>query len=66
LDVIWIEFSDPFVGKLQREKFHELYDKNISPSWTSIFGIANPFLCTRGKNQTTIQTVRIFRHLGVS
>jgi hypothetical protein len=39
----------------QREKFHELYDKNISPSWTPIFRIAKPFPCTRGKNQTTIQ-----------
>jgi hypothetical protein len=37
VDVIWIDFVDPIVGKSQRDKFHDFYDKNISPIWTPIF-----------------------------
>ena len=55
MDVIWIEFVDPAVGKMQREKFHELYDNNISPSWTPIFRVAKPLPCARGNTQTTIR-----------
>ena len=29
VDVVWVEFVDPIVGKLQREKFHEFYDKSF-------------------------------------
>jgi hypothetical protein len=54
VDVIWIDFVDPIVGKSQRDKFHHFYEKNISPSWTSIFRIAKPLPWPRGKNQTTI------------
>jgi hypothetical protein len=37
MDVIWIDFVDPVVAKSQRDKFHDFYEKNISPSWTPIF-----------------------------
>ena len=55
MDVIWIEFVDPNVGKMQREKFHELYNDNFSPSWTPIFRVAKPLPCARGNTQTTIR-----------
>jgi len=32
IDVVWIEFLDLDIGKLQRSKFHVLYDKETPPT----------------------------------
>ena len=55
VDVVWVEFVDPIVGKLQREKFHEFYDEKNSPTWTPIFCVVNPLSWSIGRKQTIVR-----------
>ena len=55
VDVVWVEFVDPIVGKLQREKFHEFYDEKISPTWTPIFCVINPLSLSKERKQTNVR-----------
>ena len=54
VDVVWVEFVDPIVGKLQREKFHEFYEEKISPTWTPIFHVVKPLSWSKGRKQTIV------------
>ena len=51
VDVVWVEFVDPIVGKLQREKFREFYDEKISP----IFHVVKPLSWPKGRKQTIVR-----------
>ena len=52
--VVWVEFVDPIVGKLQREKFHEFYDGKISPTWTTIFRVIKSLSWSEGRKETIV------------
>lgn len=45
VDSIWIDFVNPEIGKLERNKYHELYDENISLNWTPILNVLKPLAC---------------------
>jgi hypothetical protein len=53
--VVWIEFEDATIGKAQRNKHHELYEKKIEHAWKPILLIAKPIATARNKSQITIQ-----------
>lgn len=54
-DVVWIEFSCTDIGKEQRNKYKELYETNILPSWTPILRIAKPLAMSNNKLEMTIR-----------
>lgn len=54
-DIVWIEFSDPEIGKQQRSRFKQLYDINILPNWTPIFRIEKSLSMSHNKLQITIR-----------
>jgi hypothetical protein len=39
-NIAWIQFNDPTIGKLQRQKMQCLYTNSISPAWTPILKMA--------------------------
>lgn len=53
VDVLWIYFVNPDIGKLQRNKYRKLYDENISSDWNPILRVSKPLAC-HSKNFTTI------------
>ena len=55
VDVIWIDFVNLDIGKLQRNKYHQLYDKYISPNWTPILCIAKQLASNSKSSQTIVQ-----------
>ena len=54
-DIVWIEFSDPEIGKQQRSKFKQLYAINILPNWTPIFRIEKSLAMSPNKLLITIR-----------
>ena len=53
VDVLWIDFVNRNISKLQRNKYSELYDGNISSYWTQILCVSKVLICN-SKSSTTI------------
>ena len=50
LDIMWIEFVDPTIGRRQRKRFNELYDKDFKSTWKPIMRIAKSLSTTSNKS----------------
>ena len=51
--IIWVLFSQPYIGKKQRKENAHLYRPSIDPNWTPILEITRQFQITR-KSQVQI------------
>jgi hypothetical protein len=42
VDVLWIKFHEPHIGKRQASKLSYLYNSNTASDWTPILRISKP------------------------
>jgi ATP-dependent exoDNAse (exonuclease V) alpha subunit len=55
LDVLWIKFHEPHIGKRQESKLSCLYNSNTGSGWTTILQISKPVSTSTKTGRMKIQ-----------
>ncbi|KAJ8049090.1 ATP-dependent DNA helicase pfh1 [Holothuria leucospilota] len=50
VDIVWVQFDDPKIGKIVRDTRKELFHPQICPMWTPVTRVARQFRIGRYKN----------------